>query len=285
MYINPNDSFYLEEAYQRMLHYPPPYLGMYMPPWLWYDGDKHGGFDFTLWDSMIVIRMNQPAPVTITMWGSYTPADGSGTIYAQFRNDSTATLNGRVLFVVTEDSIYYHTTYIDWHNHVPRDYLPDHNGTIVSIPTGDSITVSQPFTIQPGWDVNRCQILTWIQDTIMQADSTIEIWQGDMIDVTELGIEEENTEYISNRKVFSIPNPCVDATAFSFNLPAGIAYQIEIFDVLGRHVRTLNGISSENQESVKWNCRDDAGFMVGTGVYLYQFKSNIINTGGKLVVR
>ncbi|OPX17931.1 hypothetical protein BXT86_03840 [candidate division WOR-3 bacterium 4484_100] len=196
MHIDNGYPLYNAEARQRMYFYPPPYYYQgnwyYATPWLWYDGDPHGSYLYSTWESKIVNRMNQPSPVTLTIWGDYS-ADGSGTVYAKFRNDSTATLNGRVIFVITEDSLYYSGPNGDvWHNHVARDYLPDQNGQTVSIAPGDSITLSQPFTIQSGWDENMCQIVTWIQSDVLQSDSTKEIWQGGYIDVTELSIKEHN---------------------------------------------------------------------------------------------
>lgn len=261
--------------------------GMYVPPWLWYDGDPDGGWDYFQWESKIADRMSQPAPVTITMWGNYDPTGDTGSVYAQFRNDSSATIDGRVIFVITEDSLYYFTPYIEWHNQLPRDYLPDENGTIVSIPAGDSVTVSQPFTIDADWNADFCRILTWIQDDTVQPDSTKEILQGGMKNVNDLipGVEEETTAELVFNDVKVIPNPFVQSTAFVFDLPVGSAYQIHIFDVSGRRMRTLKGFFSGNRESVKWNRHDDDGVLVGAGVYLYYFESDVRNTSGKVIVR
>jgi len=290
MHVDNSYPLYCLEAHQRMSYYPAPYwtgsYWGYVTPWLWYDGDKHGSYTYSTWQSKIVNRMNQASPVTITMGGEYSPTDGSGTIYAQFRNDSTATINGRVIFVITEDSLYYAAPNGDnWHNHVARDYLPNQNGQTVSIPAGNSVTVSQPFTIQSGWNVDKCEIVTWIQNDVMQPDTTKEIWQAGMIKVTNIGIKETNHREISTRAVNPIPNPCVEGTRFVFSLPEGVEYRINLFDVTGRRIRTLKGTATGNTESVKWQLRDDKGSLVGSGVYLYRFESDRINTTGKVVVR
>lgn len=131
--------------------------------------------------------MAQSAPVTITMWGHYVAADDSGRIYAQFRNDSSETIEGRVLFIVTEDSLYYATSNGDlWHNHVSRDYIPNHIGVYVSIPAGDSAIVDQPLYLDPDWQWYRCEIKTFIQSERLQPDSTKEVWQGGILKVTDL---------------------------------------------------------------------------------------------------
>ncbi len=291
MHISSGYPLYCDESRQRMYYYTPPYYyngsWYYATPWLWYDGNPHGSYQYTTWESKIVTRMNQPAPVTITMWGHYELTADTGRIYAQFRNDSTETLDGRVIVVVTEDSLYYSAPNGDvWHNHVARDYLPDQNGQVVSIPAGDSVTVDQPLSFDPDWLRYRCELVTWIQNDSMTADSVKEIWQGGILRATELtGIEEEESEEIISAKVTARPNPCDMSAAFMFSLPAGEEYQITIYDVLGRRVRTLRGISGGGEESTYWNLKNNKGSLVGAGVYLYRFESRAITTTGKIVVR
>lgn len=120
----------------------------------------------------------------------------------------------------------------------------------------------------------------------MQADSTKEILQGGILKATALtNIEEEKSEEIISEKVTVIPNPCVTSTAFMFSLSAGEDYQINIYDVLGRHLRTLQGISAGGMESAQWDRKNTKGSLVGAGVYFYRFESKTINTSGKIVVR
>jgi len=291
MHIDNGYPLYCAEARQRMYYYPPPYWSngqwWYATPWLWYDGDKHGGSNYTAWQSKIVARMNIPAPVTITMWGTYTPLRGTGTIYAKFRNDSTATINGRVIWVITEDSIYYSAPNGDlWHNHVARDYLPNQNGQTVSIPAGDSVTISQSFTIQSNWNANKCQIVTWLQNDVMTADSIKNIWQGAFINVPDLTyVAEGNSENSVSENIIPIPNPCVIHTRFSFTLPAQTEYSISIFDISGRKVWSIKGRADGKQKTVEWNLKDQKGVKLGPGVYLYRFESGELRTKGKIVVR
>lgn len=62
-------------------------------------------------------------------------------------------------------------------------------------------------------------------------------------------------------------------------------YDIEIYDVLGRMVRTLTGTASGRPEFARWDLSDESNQIVQPGVYFYQFKSITTNIGGKLVVR
>jgi hypothetical protein len=266
-----------------MYSYPPPYNGGYATPWLWYDGDETGSYSYGVWQSKIVNRMNQPAPVTATMWGSYTPGDGSGTVHVQFRNDSTATINGRV--VITEDSLSYSAPNGDlWHNHVARDYLPNQSGQTVSIPVNDSITVTQGFTIQSTWDDDRCVIIAWVQDDNYVSQRK-EIWQGVMKPVTELiGVKEQQPDVVAI-PVVPMPNPCVNATVFSFVLPLLQSYRIDIYDISGRMIRSIAGMASGNEDCVQWNLKDQYGRRVSSGVYLYRFSAGSDQSTGTIIVQ
>lgn len=238
-----------------------------------------------LWESRITGRMAMDAPVTIAMWGDYTSSTGEGTVNVYLQNDSTAAIDGRVIIVITEDSLFYMAPNgVNWHNHVPRDYLPDQNGSLVSIPAGGYAIVTQPFTIDPAWNDNYCTILAWIQDDSMQVDSTKEIWQGAMKKVTELGIEETYIEGATSQFSLS-PNPCRDRVDFAINLPAGTEYRVKIYDILGCQVRGLVGVSTGKHTIVEWDLNTNNGKKVGTGVYLYEFVTDAKRTSGKIVVK
>ncbi|MEO0123954.1 MAG: Omp28-related outer membrane protein [candidate division WOR-3 bacterium] len=275
MHLNSSYPLYCPEAYARMQYYP---SSNWYTPNLILDGTPKGS-GYTSWQSYIVTRMNQPAPMRISMWGTY--GSGSGTIYARFRNDSTASVTAYVYFVITEDSIYYVTPYGDqWHNHVARDYVPNQIGQQVTIPAGDSVTVSQNFTIQSGWNVNRCNIVTWIQN-----NSTREVYQAGFIKVTNLTVVEEfNNENVVS-KISPTPNPCVNGTSFQFNINKGVEWKIVIFDALGREMKRIEGNGTGKTQTVEWNLLDNNNNRVKSGVYFYRLISSELNANGKIVVR
>ncbi|MGB9720377.1 MAG: Omp28-related outer membrane protein [bacterium] len=290
-HINSSYPLYSAESYQRWRFYPPPYYyggtWYYATPWLWYDGDPHGSYTYSTWESKIVTEMNRPAPFTCTMWGTYSLQRGSGTVYAKFRNDSTASVTGRIRFVLTEDSLYYAAPNGDnWHNHVARDYLPDTSGTPVTLAPGESITVSRNFTVQSGWNANRCEIVTWIQSTVLLSDSTRDVWQGGLIKVSQLtAVEEDISQNPILHNITPIPNPCVDRTKFTFRLEKGNFYEINIFDVTGRKIRMIKGYATGDKERIEWDLKDDAGKKVVSGVYFYRFISPDIEKSGKIVTK
>jgi hypothetical protein len=278
------------EAHSRWYSYPPPYWynngWYYATPWLWIDGNKDAAYTYSGWPTQINQRTAVPSPVTITMWGDWWPLGGTGTVYAQFRNDSTDALTGNVIFVVVEDSIYQPAPNGDqWHNNVARDYIPNWIGDEITIPAGDSMTISQNFTLGTTWNPDKIYFVAFIQDTAMQPDTIIEVWQGGKLDITELGVQEFGNTSTTVTNIMPTPNPCVNGTRFSFTLPAGDRYQISFYDITGRKIRTLNGVASGNEQTVEWNLRSENDTRVSAGVYLYRFESNNIYTTGKVVVR
>jgi len=263
---------YIQEAVDRWHYYPPPDNGSYSYPWLWYDGNPHGGWIDSTWRVKIENRLSVPASVTITMWGTYNAGNGSGIIYARFRNDSTAAITGRALFVVTEDSIYYAGTNGDnWHNHVARDYLPDQNGQTITIPPADSITLNRNFTIQSAWPSNRCQILTWLQNDNLTPDSTKPMYQGAIKKVAELvAIDEFSIFRIPAPAIRAHPNPAHRVVQFDLDQPPGSEYSIQIFDPTGRQIKSFTGTIISINQTVVWNLNKK----LSDGVYFFKFQNN-----------
>lgn len=291
MHIDNAYPLYNAEARQRMYSYPPPYYyggsWYYATPWLWYDGDPHGSYTYSTWGSKIVTEMNRPAPFFCTMWGTYNQSTGNGTVYVKFKSDTTATVTGRIRFVLTEDSLYYSAPNGDvWHNHVARDYLPDTGGTVVTIAPGESVTVSRNFTVQPGWNANRCEIVAWIQSTVLLPDSTRDVWQSGLIKVTDLtGVEEKMTQKPIMNALTPIPNPCVDHTKFIFTLNKGESFRISIFDLSGRKIREIKGYATGDKQTINWDLKNQTGQRVNSGVYFYKFISLNKGMSGKIIIR
>lgn len=291
MHIGSGYPLYSAEAYSRWHYYPPPYYSggawYYATPWLWYDGNPHGSYTYSTWQSKITTRMNQPANVTITMSGAYNPSTRRGYIQTQYRNDSNVTLaNVRAVRVITEDSIYYSAPNGDvWHNHVVRDYLPNQNGSIITINAGATYTITDTFTLNATWVAAKCQAVSWLQSEIQLADSTKPIFQGGIKNFSELPIEEIEINPLPSSLVWAIPNPCAAATEFVLPLRPGEPYTIFIHDVAGREINHLSGIAAMDHGRITWNLTDRSGSRVPSGVYLFRFASSAKNWCGTVIVR
>ncbi|MBO6574467.1 MAG: S8 family serine peptidase [Rhodothermales bacterium] len=77
------------------------------------------------------------------------------------------------------------------------------------------------------------------------------------------------------------PNPFNPTTSIAFTLSEGSAVRLEIFDALGRRVRTLSsGQLPAGAHSVTWDARDASGRHVASGTYLYR-----LEVGGQVQTR
>lgn len=91
----------------------------------------------------------------------------------------------------------------------------------------------------------------------------------DIIVSSPTGIAEYGSEPLSSFSVY--PNPFRNEVKVSFSIGHGAeGMALVIYDATGRVVRTIDQVSSiQNQGSVIWDGRDDAGKMVAPGVYFF----------------
>ncbi len=81
------------------------------------------------------------------------------------------------------------------------------------------------------------------------------------------------------------PNPFNPSTTISYQLPEPESVKLEIFDVLGRHVRTLvDKPQSAGNHSVVWDGRDQRGQKVASGIYIYSMKAGSFFDRRKLLL-
>jgi 5'-nucleotidase len=70
------------------------------------------------------------------------------------------------------------------------------------------------------------------------------------------------------------PNPFNGVTTIAYMLPDDSDVSLEIYDIMGRKVRTLvSEFQRANLYSVAWDGRDDAGRDASTGIYFYSLKA------------
>ena len=70
------------------------------------------------------------------------------------------------------------------------------------------------------------------------------------------------------------PNPFNPETRIQYEVPTNTAVRLEVFNLLGRKVRTLvNEGQAAGVYSVTWNGTTDAGTSVATGVYVYRLQA------------
>ena len=72
----------------------------------------------------------------------------------------------------------------------------------------------------------------------------------------------------------NFPNPFNPSTRISYSLPTKSRVQLDIYDSLGRHVKTLiNQVQSPGEYQVVWDGTNEAGEKVASGNYFYVVKA------------
>jgi hypothetical protein len=89
----------------------------------------------------------------------------------------------------------------------------------------------------------------------------------------------------------NFPNPFNPSTTITFELPEEAVVTIEIYDIMGRKLRTLLDVNKPaGYYRTVWDARDDVGREVSTGMYIYRFNAapagdrKPFNKSGKLIL-
>jgi head-tail adaptor len=86
-------------------------------------------------------------------------------------------------------------------------------------------------------------------------------------------VDVPNIEHPSVR-LTAAPNPSLEGVTLRMTVPTASRGSLRIFDVAGRHVRTLlDGELSAGQAVIRWDGRDDQGREVAGGVYFARLRA------------
>ena len=81
------------------------------------------------------------------------------------------------------------------------------------------------------------------------------------------------------------PNPFNPVTTIYYQLPRRSEVSLEIYNLLGQKVRTLvRKVQDAGRYRVKWDARNDAGALSGSGIYLYRFRAGDYNRVMKMIL-
>ena len=70
------------------------------------------------------------------------------------------------------------------------------------------------------------------------------------------------------------PNPFNPVTTMKYDLPEQSRVNITVYDIMGRHIKTLvNGNQDPGRKSIIWDATDEIGRPMNSGVYLYRIKT------------
>jgi hypothetical protein len=90
------------------------------------------------------------------------------------------------------------------------------------------------------------------------------------------------TEYMLHQ---NYPNPFNPTTVIKYDLPEGRSTVIQVYDILGKQIRTLiKGHEEAGFKTKVWDGTDDLGRPVSAGVYLYQIQAGEFNQTRKMLL-
>jgi plastocyanin len=159
------------------------------------------------------------------------------------------------------------------------------NGAMLHTSTSDAKSLWDSGTLNPGesfaFQFNaagsypyHCEFHPSMTGTIVVLSST------DVKDETE--DKEKPSEFVLFQ---NSPNPFNQSTKIEFTLAKSGFVSLDIYDLLGRKVRTLvSERLSSGYKSVLWDGKNDSGKDVASGIYFYQLKVGGFSDTKKLVL-
>ncbi|MCB0294487.1 MAG: T9SS type A sorting domain-containing protein, partial [Calditrichaeota bacterium] len=81
------------------------------------------------------------------------------------------------------------------------------------------------------------------------------------------------------------PNPFNPTTEIPYALPVNARVEIAVYNILGQKVRTLvNHAQSPGYYTAHWDGRNDAGQLVGSGIYIYRINAGEYRAMRKMIL-
>jgi len=211
----------------------------------------------------------------ITLNGSFDEGARTGELDVSIYAEGAVTLNDlRVRIALTEDSLYFNApNHTLWHNCTMRDMIPSATGITLNINQGETVELSEEFSVPSPLVIDRCKLIVWVQ-----ADqSNLEVLQAAQVEIGDLmtSIDDDLADLPANFQLDqNYPNPFNANTTIGYTIQNGGEASLAIYDLAGRKVADfLNGNQSAGNYQVIWDGTDNYGQVVSSGVYFYRLQA------------
>jgi hypothetical protein len=145
------------------------------------------------------------------------------------------------------------------------------SGTTVQLATGDTLTLS--FTV-PASTANTVRDYALLTDGVYTTPATPARLTPQSAQLPVRFALGQN-----------VPNPFSGTTTIQFELPQSSRVRIEVFDLLGRRIRTLTDVEwPAGYHAVEWDRRDDGGRELHSGVLVYRMTAGSFRDQRKMVI-
>ncbi|MBM3278600.1 MAG: T9SS type A sorting domain-containing protein [Candidatus Handelsmanbacteria bacterium] len=146
----------------------------------------------------------------------------------------------------------------------------------------DYTPASGTLTFEPG-QIRKTVEVAVLGDNLYEPDETFDLLLSNPLNA-DLGRARAPADTLA---LGAYPNPANPTTTLAYTLGADAPFRLMIFDLLGPLVHLLvNEAHRAGAYRVEWNRRDEKGWSVGPGVYLYRLEAgNQVLKGKHLLVR
>lgn len=135
--------------------------------------------------------------------------------------------------------------------------------------------------------INLTPNITPFMDTLdLQVFCTPSLSYRDIVTFKPAEYSIKTTDLPTSFSLFqNYPNPFNPSTIIQYTIPLRSQVLIDVYDILGRRVRTLlNEVRDAGTYEIEWNGRDENGIPVSSGLYLYRFSSEGTNIVKKMML-
>lgn len=127
--------------------------------------------------------------------------------------------------------------------------------------------------------------LLMVRGTVFYSYGTYKVQLNGIADMTTLGITEGSLQPKEFALHNNYPNPFNPATMIRFDLARSTHVNLVIYDLMGRTVRTLVSSSMPGgRHQILWNGRNEAGKLVGSGMYIYRISTPEFSASNKMLL-
>ena len=127
----------------------------------------------------------------------------------------------------------------------------------------------------------------YIFDTYDEEINYLKSWTNERLAWmdSELLLKINEQSIVSNYKIHKpFPNPFNSQTTITVEINQDSEIQLNIYDVLGNKIRTINHFNTKpNIYHIQWNALDDEGRQAVSGIYFYLLKINKTIETGKFI--
>ena len=135
----------------------------------------------TGWAGQIPSLLTSQSPISITITGSYNPANRAvclhGTVYCETAMTGSSF---KIYFCITEDDLYANGRH---YNRVCRQVNASGNGWNFSISPGQTQMINYGLTLDAAWKVDDLKVACWVQEFSSKA-----VQNSDQIDFADLSV-------------------------------------------------------------------------------------------------